>query len=114
MYNHFQTNNLITENQSGFRPNDSVTNQLISLVESILSSFDINYEVHSVFLHICQIAFEKVWYDGLIFKFKQNGINGKLLDLPESYLSNRKQRVLINCSESEWGIVDTGVPQGSS
>ena len=45
--------------------------------------------------------------------FKRNRINGKLLDLLGSYLSNRKQCVVINGSESEWGIVDTGVPQGS-
>ena len=37
LYNHFVSNNLITKNQSGFRPNDSVTNQLISLVEAIHS-----------------------------------------------------------------------------
>ena len=33
MYNYFNSNNLITKNQSGFRPNDSVTNQLIYLVD---------------------------------------------------------------------------------
>ena len=40
MYNHFTSNNLITKNQPGFRPNDSVTNQLICLVDSIHSSLD--------------------------------------------------------------------------
>ena len=29
LYNHLVTNNLITTNQSGFRPNDTATNQLI-------------------------------------------------------------------------------------
>ena len=58
--------------------------------------------------------FDKVWYDVLICKLKQNGINGKLLDLFESYLSNRKQRVVINGSESDSGIVDAGVPQGTA
>ena len=32
IYNHLTTNNLITKNQSGFRPNDSVSNQLLYLV----------------------------------------------------------------------------------
>ena len=50
MHNHFISNNLITKNQSGFRPNDSVTNELICLVDSIHSSLDINLDVHSVFL----------------------------------------------------------------
>ena len=32
LYSHLTTNNLITKNQSGFRPGDSTTNQLIDLV----------------------------------------------------------------------------------
>ena len=50
MYNHFITNDLITSNQSGFRPNDSVTNQLIYLVDSIHSSLDIHLDGRSFFL----------------------------------------------------------------
>jgi len=112
MYNFFVMNNLITNNQSGFRPNDSVTNQLISLVDSIHSSLDINLEVRCVFLDMSK-AFDKVWHEGLLFKLRQNGINGKLLILLENYLKNRKQRVVINGSESDWGDIESGVPQGS-
>ena len=112
MYNFFVSNSLITKNQSGFQPGDSVTNQLICLVDSIHQSLDINLEVRSVFLDMSK-AFDKVWHEGLLFKLKQNGINGKLLNLLKSYLSNRKQRVFINGSESEWGDIESGVPQGS-
>ena len=38
--NYFQSNNLITEKQSGFRPGDSTTNQLIYLVNEIHCSFE--------------------------------------------------------------------------
>ena len=109
MYNHFTSNNLITKNQSGFRPKDSLTNQLICLVDSIHSSLDINLDVRYVFLDMAK-AFDKVWHEGLLFKLKQNGINGKLLNLLKSYLANRNQRVLLNGSESGWGIVESGVP----
>ena len=64
-------------------------------------------DVRSVFLDMSK-AFDKVWHEGLHFKLKQNGINGKLLNL-----LNRNQRVLLNGSESGWGIVESGVPQGS-
>ena len=100
MYNHFITNNLITKNQSGFRANDSVTNQLIFLVDSIHSSLDLNLDVRSVFLDMSK-AFDRVWHEGLLFKLKHNGINGKLLNLMKSYLGNRKQRVVLNGFESD-------------
>ena len=39
-------------------------------------------------------AFDKGWHEGLLFKLRQNGIDGKLLALLTNYLSNRKQRVV--------------------
>ena len=73
------------------------------------SSLDINLEVRSVFLYMSK-AFDKVWHEGLLFILR---INGKLINLLKSYLSNRKQRVLINGSESDRGEIESGVPQGS-
>ena len=58
-------------------------------------------------------AFDKVWHDGLLFKLQRNGIEGQLLQLFKSYLSNRKQRVVIISFEYEWGLIEAGVPQGS-
>ena len=58
-------------------------------------------------------AFDKVWHEGLIFKLKQNGIEGKFLNLFQNYLNNRKQRVVLNGMESNWGDIKSGVPQGS-
>ena len=67
-------------------------------------------EVRAVFLDISK-AFDKVWHDGLIFKLKINGISGRLLNLFENYLQNRKQRVVLNgCSD--YSIIESGVPQG--
>ena len=69
-------------------------------------------EVRHVFLDMTK-AFDKVWHEGLLFKLKQNGISGSVLKLLSSYLNERKQRVLLNGHESDWGIVESGVPQGS-
>ena len=43
----------------------------------------------------------------------QNGISGNLLDLISSFLSDRKQRVLLNGQTFEWRNVTAGVPQSS-
>ena len=53
------------------------------------------------------------WHKGLLFKLSQNGISGNLLDLLPSFLSDRKQRVLLNGQTSEWRNITAGVPQGS-
>ena len=114
LYNHFISNNLISKNQSGFRPGDSCSNQLLSLVHEIHKAFDDKncLEVRSVYLDLSK-AFDKVWHGGLMFKLKQNGVNGKLLSLLDNYLQNRQQRVVINGQESKWAHIKSGVPQGS-
>ena len=40
LYNYLHLNGLITKNQSGFRPGDSTTNQILYLVDEIHQAFD--------------------------------------------------------------------------
>ena len=114
LYSFLTTNNQITKNQSGFRPGDSTTNQLLDLVDTIHQSFDAipTLEVRAVFMDISK-AFDKVWHDNLIFKLRQNGVSGRLLNLFENYLSDRKQRVVLNGAAADYDDIKSGVPQGS-
>ena len=112
MFKFFIENELISPNQSGFKPGDSCINQLLAITHEIYKSFDDGFEVRGVFLDISK-AFDKVWHEGLIFKLKQNGISGNLLNLLCDFLRNRKQRVLLNGQVSDWSDVRAGVPQGS-
>ena len=41
-------------------------------------------------------AFDKVWHEGLIYKLKQNGVKGNLLETLTNFLNDRKQRVVLN------------------
>ena len=63
----------------------------------------------------CDISkvFDRVWHEGLLFKFKQNSIDGNLLVWLSNYLSNKHQRVLLQSSASSFTLVTAGVPQGS-
>ena len=95
MFTFFTDNNLILQNQSGFKPGDSGTNQLLSITHQIYKYFDDGHDVRSVFLDMSE-AFDKVWYEGPIFKVKQNSISGNLLSTLTDFLKLRKQRVVLN------------------
>ena len=103
LYTFLNSNNLITKKQSGFRPGDSTTNQLLFLVNEIHEAFENkeSLEVRAVFLDISK-AFEKVWHEGLLFKLEQNGVSGNLLKLFESYLHIRHQRMVIDGAYSAY------------
>ena len=85
---------------------------MLSITHEIFTSFDNRLEVRSVFWDISK-AFDKIWHEGLVFKLKQNGISGELLHILSDFLSNRKQRVVLNGQNSSWTNVHAGVRQGS-
>ena len=88
LYSHLESQELLSLNQSGFRPGDSTVNQLLSVTHTIFKA------VRSVYLNISK-AFDRVWHDGLIYKLKRCGVSGQLLSLIQSFLKDRKQRTLV-------------------
>ena len=106
MFEFFTENELISHNQSGFKPGDSCISQLLFIPH------DDGLETRAAFLDIAK-AFDKVWHEGLLYKLKQNGISGNLLNVIADFLYQRKQRVVLNGQHSSWTNVQAGVPQGS-
>ena len=94
----------------GFRPSDSCTYQLLAVTHDIFSSFDYNpfLETSGVFLDIAK-AFDRIRWDGLLFKLKQNGVSENLFQLITSFLSGRFQKVKLNGQTSEWETISAGV-----
>ena len=84
----FIENDLISSNQSGFKPGDSCIFQLISITNQIYKSFDEGPEVSGFFFDIPK-AFEKVRFNSVIFKLTQNGISWNSLKLLRDFLSDR-------------------------
>ena len=77
MFTFFTENNLISQNQSGFRPRESCGNQLLAIIHEIYKSLDEGFEVRRVFLDI-SVDFDKVQHEGLLLKLNQSGIFGNL------------------------------------
>ena len=111
IYEFLCENQLLTPNQSGFRPGDSTINQLLSITHKIYSAFEEfpSRETRTVFLDISK-AFDKVWHDGLLFKLKSYGISGCLFTAIKDFLNNRHQRVVLNGKSSIWSRITAGVP----
>ena len=112
MFEFFTENNLISGNQSGFKPRDSCINQVLCITHEIYLSFDDNPEVRAIFLDINK-ALDKVWDIGLIYKVNQNCISGNILNIIVDFLSFRKQQVVLNKQVPQWTSFKTGVPQGA-
>ena len=58
-------------------------------------------------------AFNRVWHEGLIYKIKSIGVTGLPLELIQSFLSHRFQRVVLIGQSLTWLAVTAGVPQWS-
>jgi len=112
LYEYCESHNLLNERNSGFRQNDSAINRLLYITQNVYKGLDEGKDICIVFLDISK-AFDKVWHIGLLFKLRQLGISGKLLDWISSYLSDRRQRVVISGTTSDWEFLHAGVPQGS-
>ena len=84
--------NILYKYQSGFLTHHTTVFQLIDIFHNICQAFDINMFSCIVFCGVSN-AFDRVWYKGLLFKLWLNGIEGKHLELLNSYLSQIKQKV---------------------
>ena len=109
---HLTDNLLIRTSQHGFMSKRSTTTNLLQFMETITKNFDDGHPLDVIYLDF-QKAFDKVPWGRLMAKMEGHGIKGKILTWIRSWLSNRKQRVVLNGCFSDWLEVISGVPQGS-
>ena len=108
----FETNNILNENQGGFRKNQSTTNTSAKFLDNIYNS--INNKNISIATYIdFSKAFDTVPHDILIKKLYLYGIKNKNLDWIKNYLNTRKQKTILNNTTSSLADITVGVPQGS-
>ena len=105
-------NKILSDNQHGFRRNRSCETQLLAAVNDWCEAIENKKSVDVIFLDFSR-AFDSVPFNRLIYKLKSYGICGNVLNWVKNFLTNRKQRVVVNNKYSEWSIVTSGVPQGT-
>ena len=112
LLDHFDNNNLLIKQQSGFRSNHSCETALNLLIEHFKRALDNKLVIVAVFLDFKK-AFETISREKLINVLKTYGVRNLALKWFQSYLSDRTQSVkFFECRSTEKPN-EHGVPQGS-
>ena len=101
--------NLLNEDQYGFRKGHETSHALIKTQDLILQARKNKELTIGVFLDLKK-AFDTVSHKTLLEKIKHLGIDNSLL---KSYLTHRRQYTDINGEKSNKRNIECGVPQGS-
>ena len=110
--NHLNSNNILVENQHGFRSNHSCVTQLLTLTENISYVLDHEKQINIILLNFAK-AFDTVPHQRLLTKLQHYGIRDNTCNWIKAWLSNHTQQVLLDGITSNSISVTSGVPQGT-
>ena len=112
LYEFLESNDILFENQFGFRKNNSTVHALLQITEQIKETIEKGKVGCGIFIDLRK-AFDTVNHNILLSKLVHYGIRDNLLKWFESYLSGRQQYVEYNGNSSDLRGITCGVPQGS-
>jgi len=111
---HFKKKGLSDEYQEGFTKKRNTVRYLNRLDNDVRSHLQKKYTVICLFIDF-EKAFDSVWKKGLMKKLSDFGVSGSLWKLINSFLFNRKVRLIFN---NYTGFIracrEFGLPQGSA
>ena len=109
---HLSKNDILRDEQHGFREGRSCLTNLLETVEQWTEIIDEGDCIDIAYLDFRK-AFDLVSHKHLLFKMSKYGITNQVLKWVEAFLYQRTQRVVVRGTASDAFNVTSGVPQGS-
>ena len=103
---------LINLSQHGFLKAKSCLTNLLCFFEEITTCVDDGSAVDVIYFDF-QKAIDKDPHQRVIFKLKSNDMGNSTINWIEQWLTDRRQRVVVDGEVSSWKSVLSGVPQVS-
>ena len=103
--------NILSKNQCGFRKGYSSKHGLVAMIEKWKKSLDSKGSFGALLTDLSK-AFDCIPHELMIAKLDACGFDLKALILVFNYIRNRKQRVKISSSYSDWSDLLFGVRKG--
>jgi len=112
LYSFLCKQDILYENQYGFRPKHSTIDAVAKFTSHVMTSIENKCSTVAVFLDLSK-AFDTIDHQILLNKLDHYGVRGVALDWFRNYLCNRSQFVSYRGAQSRCHDVTCGVPQGS-
>ena len=109
---HLEANNILSEQQYGFRHSCSCKTLLITLLHDLSHCYDAGIQTDMIFTDFAK-AFDTVPRKRLLYKLEWHGIRGNIKNQISSFLNNHTQRVVLDGISSPECSVLSVVPQGT-
>jgi hypothetical protein len=109
IYDFIESNNILADEQAGFRRNRSTTDQIFILTEIIKNRRP--RRTFCAFIDIAK-AYDKVWRDGLWYKLWKSGIRGKMWRILKNLYQKVESCILLGDHRTDFFNIQVGVRQG--
>jgi hypothetical protein len=109
---YLKSEDLLASEQHGFVPGKACVTNLLETLDIVTKALAEGLSVDVIYLDFLK-AFDMVPHRRLLLKLRSYGVKEDLLKWFESFLKNRRQRVILGDVVSDWEWVTSGVPQGS-